>query len=247
MENNLPKTWRTGERTLRFSFGEVISSEVNKAVHAFSKFLISNWGHYIEEIVPSYHTVTVFFYNSSILDGFNIEKLLENWKSHKIDSILTSTRQITIPVCYEEPYCEDLARIERLIGRAKDEIIQLHSQKVYTVYMIGFLPGFPYLGDLDPKLFVPRLDKPRLKVPKGTIGIGGNQTGIYPIESPGGWNIIGRTPLELFSLKQRSIFTLKAGDRLKFSPVTNEEYEQIEWEMKNDWHTIDRFIKEVDI
>lgn len=247
MENNLPEVWRTGERTLRFSFGEVISAEIYKSVHTFTEFLNANWKHFIEEIVPSYHTVTVFFYKSSILDKLNMEKLLAKWRSYKIDSIISSARQVTIPVCYEEPYCEDLTRMQRLIGRAKDEIIHLHSQKIYTVYMIGFLPGFPYLGDLDPKLFVPRLDKPRLKVPKGTIGIGGNQTGIYPIESPGGWNIIGRTPLEIFSIKRSNPFSLKAGDRLKFTPVTNAEYEEIEREMKNDWHTIDGFIEEVDI
>ncbi|WP_186321295.1 5-oxoprolinase subunit PxpB [Bacillus sp. FJAT-22090] len=247
MKNNLPLVWRTGERTLRFNFGEVISLEIYKAVHSFTKLLNSEWQQFIEEVVPSYHTITVFFYKSAILDTLNIEALLEKWENYKEDSVLSSARQVTIPVCYEEPYCEDITRIERLIGKTKDEIVQLHSQKIYTVYMIGFLPGFPYLGDLDSELFVPRLDKPRLKVPKGTIGIGGNQTGIYPIESPGGWNIIGRTPLEIFSLKRDNPFTLKPGDRLKFSPVTNAEFEKIECEMKNNWHAIDRFIEEVNI
>lgn len=247
MENNLPEVWRTGERTLRFSFGEVISEEVYNTVHRFTEFLNANWEHFIEEIVPSYHTVTVFFYKSSILDKLNIEGLLVQWRNYKIDSIISSVRQVTIPVCYEEPYCEDLARIERSIGLKKNEIIHLHTKKIYTVYMIGFLPGFPYLGDLDSKLFVPRLDKPRLKVPKGAVGIGGNQTGIYPIESPGGWNIIGRTPIEIFSLKRSNPFSLKAGDRLKFTSVTKEEYEKIEKEMKHDWQIIDRFIEEVDI
>ncbi|WP_391207947.1 5-oxoprolinase subunit PxpB [Psychrobacillus sp. L4] len=247
MKNNMPEVWRTGERTLRFSFGEVISSEVYQSVHSFSDFLISEWNHYLEEVVPSYHTVTAFFKKSSILDTIRIEEVLEKWKSYKRDSTHSITRKITIPVCYEEPYSEDMERIGQIIGRSKEEIIYLHSEKIYTVYMIGFLPGFPYLGDLNPKLFVPRLDKPRVKVPRGAVGIGGSQTGIYPIESPGGWNIIGRTPLEIFSLERENPFSLKAGDLLKFSSVSKEEYQSIEWEMKNDSSANHRFIKEVDI
>lgn len=245
MKNNFPIVWRTGDRTLRFSFGEVISSEVYQSVYSFSNFLKQAWANYIEEVVPSYHTVTVFFYKSCFLDSLDIDGLLETWGKKEIDKIQSSTRVVTIPVCYNMPYCDDMERVEKLIGRSKEEIIHLHSKTIYTVYMIGFLPGFPYLGDLERELFVPRLDKPRLKVPKGAIGIGGNQTGIYPIESPGGWNIIGRTPLEIFSVKRENPFLLKAGDRLMFSPINSKEFLEIEQEMKTNWKAIDQFVKEV--
>ncbi|WP_313892648.1 5-oxoprolinase subunit PxpB [Psychrobacillus sp.] len=247
MKNNLPQVWRTGERTLRYSFGEGISRDIYQSVHSFSDFILSELGYFIEEVVPSYHTVTVFFHKSSTLDTLKIDELLEKWEVLELDNRLFSTRQITIPVCYESPYCEDITRIECITGLSQDEIIHLHSNKIYTIYMIGFLPGFPYLGDLDPALFVPRLEKPRVKVPKGTIGIGGSQTGIYPIESPGGWNIIGRTPLDIFSLQRENPFLLKAGDQLKFASIGHKDFKEIEDEMKNDRDAVYRFIAEVGV
>ena len=111
---------------------------------------------------------------------------------------------------------------------ALEEIIDLHTSKEYIVYTMGFSPGFPYLGGLDSKLDVPRLKKPRIKVEKGSVGITGNQTGIYPIESPGGWNIIGRTPLELFNSTSDFPSLLKPGDKVKFFEITTlDEFDQI--------------------
>ena len=133
--------------------------------------------------------------------------------------------------------------MERIIDRTKltrNEIIELHTGTSYTVHMIGFLPGFPYLSGLSEALHVPRLDHPRLLVPKGAVGIGGSQTGIYPLASPGGWNLIGRTPLDLYNPERAEPFLVRAGDHLLFQSITVEAF----YELKNNPGMIKQFVKE---
>ena len=132
---------------------------------------------------------------------------------------------VEIPVCYGGSYGEDLKDVAAHAGLTEEEVIKLHSSVDYNIYMLGFLPGFPYLGGLDPKLFTPRLDNPRTKIPEGSVGIGGEQTGIYPLESPGGWRLIGRTPLKLYDPDREQPFLYQAGDYIRFVPITAEEYE----------------------
>ena len=132
---------------------------------------------------------------------------------------------VEIPVCYGGSYGEDLKDVAAHAGLTEEEVIKLHSSVDYNIYMLGFLPGFPYLGGLDPKLFTPRLDNPRTKIPEGSVGIGGEQTGIYPLESPGGWRLIGRTPLRPSDPAREQPFLYQAGDYIRFVPITAEEYE----------------------
>lgn len=245
MNRDKPKFFRTGERTLRFSFQEAISHEILSNVHSFAEMISLEWSHYIEEIVPSYHTVTVFFYTSSTLEKANIEELLIKWQQQKQMDKNKSTRLVHIPVCYEESFSIDIDRITSINKLSKEEIIKLHTQTLYTVYMVGFLPGFPYLGDLNKDICVSRLDKPRAFVPKGSVGIGGSQTGIYPIDSPGGWNIIGRTPLEIYSVNRKSPFLLKARDLLQFYPISLNDYKELEIELEKDPEAIYRFVEEL--
>lgn len=129
-------------------------------------------------------------------------------------------RLVEVPVCYEGDMAPDLDEVARRAGMSADEVVQLHASVEYVVQVVGFLPGFPYLGGLDARLATPRRDTPRRRVPAGSVGIGGVHTGIYPIESPGGWNIIGRTGVELFAPSRTPAALLAVGDRVRFRPVS---------------------------
>ena len=136
-------------------------------------------------------------------------------------------RLVEIPVCYGGDFGEDLGFVAAHGGLTEEEVIRIHSGRDYRIYMLGFLPGFPYLGGLDSRLFTPRLSTPRVKIPAGSVGIGGEQTGIYPLESPGGWQLIGRTPLTLFSPERGGALPYGPGDRIRFVPISPQEYARI--------------------
>lgn len=136
-------------------------------------------------------------------------------------------RQWIIPVCYDDVFGIDLESLSLEKKMLKSEIIKLHSEAVYTTYFIGFLPGFLYLGGLDKQLHAPRKSTPRLQIEKGAVAIGGNQTGIYPMTSPGGWNIIGNTPVSLFDVHKNPPCFVSPGDKIKFKPVSISEYNDI--------------------
>ncbi len=134
---------------------------------------------------------------------------------------------IEIQVCYGKAYGPDIENVARINHITIDEVIKIHSESEYLIYMVGFTPGFPFLGGLSEKLFTPRLETPRLKVPKGSVGIANNQAGVYPIESPGGWQLIGKTPLNLFDPNRSNPLLYQAGDKIKFKPITEREFEEI--------------------
>ncbi|TVY09223.1 5-oxoprolinase subunit PxpB [Paenibacillus cremeus] len=135
-------------------------------------------------------------------------------------------RVVQIPVCYGGEFGVDLEHVAEINGLSTDEVIQIHSSGEYLVYMLGFAPGFPYLGGMDKRISAPRKQTPRLAIPPGTVGIAGEQTGIYPIETPGGWQLIGRTPLALFLPDKQPPTLLEAGDIIRFYPITRKEYDQ---------------------
>ena len=164
---------------------------------------------------------------------FALEKLRE-WKdkANRQPLIIRGARQVGKTwlmkefgrTCFEKVAYVNFDSNTRMQQVFEGEI-SLHSSVDYNIYMLGFLPGFPYLGGLDPKLFTPRLDNPRTRIPEGSVGIGGEQTGIYPLESPGGWRLIGRTPLKLYDPDREQPFLYQAGDYIRFVPITAEEYE----------------------
>ena len=139
------------------------------------------------------------------------------------DTAAGEGRLVTIPVCYGGDFGPDLPFVAQHAGLTEEEVIALHAGREYQIYMLGFLPGFPYLGGLDERLFTPRLGTPRTAIPAGAVGIGGEQTGIYPIASPGGWQLIGRTPLKLFDPASGTL-PYAAGDRIRFTPITAAEF-----------------------
>jgi inhibitor of KinA len=181
----------------------------------------------LRELVPAYHTLTVY-YDPFIVNGsFPFEKV----KNH-LEAILTSlntttvtnNRYIEIPVCYESDFSPDLYDLAITNNLTVEEVVQLHSSVIYHVMFIGFSPGFPFLMGLDKRLHFPRKTLPRLKVHQGSVGIAGKQTGIYSLDSPGGWQIIGRTPIKLFNIMSETPTLLRAGDKVKFNPISLEEF-----------------------
>jgi KipI family sensor histidine kinase inhibitor len=134
---------------------------------------------------------------------------------------------VKIPVCYGGEFGPDIETVAKNAALPVETVIDLHSQPEYLIYMIGFTPGFPFLGGLNEKLFTPRLKTPRMVVPKGSVGIANNQTGMYSIDSPGGWQIIGRTPLTLFAPDREKPFLYQAGDKIKFTPISPAQFSQL--------------------
>lgn len=161
---------------------------------------------------------------NNIYDEISILKM----EYETMNSLNKSTfRRWNIPVCYDDVFGIDLDAISRQNNISKSDIIRLHSVSIYTVYFIGFLPGFLYLGGLKNELHIPRKSTPRLAVKKGAVAIGGNQTGVYPNASPGGWNIIGNTPIDFFDVNSNPPCFAKAGDQIQFYPITINEYDDI--------------------
>jgi inhibitor of KinA len=178
----------------------------------------------VVDIVPSATAVTVF-YDLARIQGF--AELCAALKMHaaRIKPLKRKAiRTLTIPVCYGGEHGVDLVEVATQAGLSEAAVIALHAQTTYLVHAVGFMPGFPYLGGLAKKLHTPRRAQPRAQVPAGSVGIGGEQTGVYPLVSPGGWNLIGRTPLKLFQPGEAPPILLRVGDRVKFKPITPEEF-----------------------
>jgi inhibitor of KinA len=207
------------------------------AVQKASQFLNQNPFIGFRELVPAYHTITIY-YDPVVLkngsDPFQTVKLeLESLLASISTNVVVKKRYVEIPVCYEGDFALDINELADANNLTVKEVVQLHTNTVYDVTFIGFAPGFPFLSGLDSRLYFPRKKSPRLKVEQGSVGIAGNQTGIYPLDSPGGWQIIGRTPINLFNVESETPTLLKAGDQVKFYPITQKEYwcwEESIWE-----------------
>jgi inhibitor of KinA len=189
----------------------------------------------VSELVPAYTTITLFFDPVRVVDaGAPIDDIV-GWLIPKIQDALRGSRKrkrtkasaslVEIPVCYDKEFGFDLDEVARHNKISPDEVSQLHTGANYRVHCLGFTPGFAFLSGLDPKLATPRRDTPRTEVPAGAVAIGGMQTGVYPVRSPGGWNIIGRTPWRMFDVKRDPPALLQAGDRVRFRAITREEFD----------------------
>jgi len=180
----------------------------------------------IEEAIPTYTTLLVFY--DPLITSY--KELLNNIM--KLEEEMTATdmaqlETVYIPVLYGDDMGPDLEKVAKLNNMSVDEVISIHTSGEYLIYMLGFTPGFPYLGGMSEKIATPRLEVPREKITAGSVGIAGNQTGIYPIDSPGGWQLIGRTPLKLFDPLRKPAVLLKAGQYIKFEAIDEKEYYRI--------------------
>ena len=204
--------------------GDSISEQTGAQVAALREAIAAAHISGVEETIPAYASLLVK-YDPFLTDYAALCEALRRLEKTLSASTVQSGRIVEIPVCYGGAYGEDLPFVAQHAGLSEQEVIALHTARPYRIYMLGFLPGFPYLGGLDERLHTPRLPTPRTKIPAGSVGIGGKQTGIYPMESPGGWQLIGRTPLTLFAPGESLPYA--AGDSIRFVPVDKAEFARI--------------------
>jgi inhibitor of KinA len=224
-----------GDSALLLDFGNAIDENLNELVvsvyHQLRKHPLPG----MVEAVPAYSSIALYYHPGAVKKQGNgqstafesmsqaIRQLLEKERGHS----LKEGKILTIPVCYDPDFAPDLKWITRRNKISENEIIRIHTAATYRVYMIGFLPGFPYMGVLDEQIASPRKSSP-VMVEEGSVGIAGNQTGIYPFQSPGGWQIIGRTPLKLFDVSvKNNPALLQTGDLVQFTSITRDEFENI--------------------
>lgn len=220
-----------GDLALNVEFAEEISPAVNAQIRAFTAALEAANLPGIVEYVPTYRSVTVHYRPEAILYG-ELKAQLTALLSDLTAEGTAPAEVIELPVCYGGEMGPDLSFVARHSGLAEDEVIRIHSSAEYLVYMLGFTPGFPYLGGMDERIATPRLEKPRTRIPAGSVGIAGAQTGAYPLESPGGWQLIGRTPVRLYDPQREQPILLRAGQFVKFTPIGERDYREIEAEVK---------------
>ncbi len=212
-----PKIVALGDSAILVRLGDEIDIKTNQHVHALANLLATSSISGIIETVPAYATLLVH-YDPLILSFAQIKDHLRAKISQAEVTTSRPPRRVEVPVRYGGESGPDLESVASHCGLQVEDVIRIHSEKIYTVYMMGFTPGYPYMGKLDDALVMPRLDTPRTRVPAGTVAIAGSQTGIYSVESPGGWNLIGWTPLKLFDLESDSPFLFSPGDEVKFIP-----------------------------
>ena len=217
-----------GDSAVTILLGNEISPAVNRLVFAAFSALQRDLVSGVREIVPTYGTLCVH-YDPERIGYSQLCAWIRSVSDADGGGVRSQGKLIRIPVCYGGEYGPDLVHVAEHAGLSPEDVIRRHSQREYLVYMLGFLPGFAYLGEMDERIACPRLAAPRTHIQAGSVGIAGQQTGIYPLSSPGGWHLIGRTPETLFSLKEKEAsFLLSAGDRVCFFPITPEEYRERE-------------------
>lgn len=229
---------RFSERSILVEWPQEIDEYIFKDVLLFKNSLLNLDDKLILQINTAYNSLLIIYQYT--IDNFNDEIL--TLKLHYINRKVVKksiTTLFKIPVCYDEEFGLDLIAVSEEKKMPIPEIIKRHSQPVYTVFFIGFLPGFLYLGGLDERLHFPRKKSPRLQIQKGAVAIGGSQTGIYPDESPGGWNVIGNSPVELFLPKKKEPCFAKAGDKIQFVPVSKTVYDSIVLQIKQGKYIIE--------
>ncbi len=224
MEYDSPKILCCGDQAVSVEFGDSIDPRINRKVLDLFERLRALPVPGITDLIPSYRSLLIQ-YEPLILSTEKLETFLRQLLPGLGEVISPLGRIVTIPVHYGGSFGPDLPEVAEYHGMTPSEVIALHSAVTYQVYMIGFTPGFPFLGGLDPRLHTPRKKTPREKVPAGSVGLADQQTGIYSLDSPGGWRLIGRTPVKLFDLSREEALLLRAGDRVLFQPITEKEFD----------------------
>jgi len=226
-----------GEDGVLVNFEQHITPEVNNKVNNLAAILEKH--DFIKCLIPAYCSLTITF-DPDKTSFTELKKIIEEINLSK-NKQQTNGRKLTIPVCYADEFGLDLMALSVELKLSKEAFIEIHTAVAYTVYMIGFLPGFPYLGRTDARITCSRKAQPRKRVEAGSVGLAGNQTGIYPFDSPGGWQLIGRTPLPIFQTRQQEDFLFRAGDEVKFKSISLEAYEGIQQQLAHktfNWESV---------
>ena len=206
-----------GDRALVVEFGDRVDRELSKRVLHLDAIIRSNPPAGIVETVPTFRSLAVY-YNALVTSRAELQRAIEPLLDSG-DNPRAGARLWHVPVCYEGEFAPDLAQVARLTGLMPNDVVALHSGTRFHVYMLGFLPAFPYMGDLPPQLALPRRADPRLRVPAGSISIATSLTAIYPYESPGGWHLIGATPIRMFDPERPKPALFAPGDAVRFQPI----------------------------
>lgn len=228
---------QNGDTAITVCFENEISKEVNGFVTSFTCAVEQKGIKGVIELIPAFNSVTVL-YDSTVTSAGTLKIKLERIIKKLGNSQQSSAVLYKIPVCYEEEFSPDMKNVEAHTGLSREEIIKIHSSTDYLIYMLGFLPGFAYLGEMDKRLATPRLDSPRVEISRGAVGIGGEQTGIYPVASPGGWQLIGRTPVLVYDRERENPILYKSGDYIRFVPISRNEYFEIEKAVQSGTYTV---------
>ena len=213
-----------GDSALLIEFQQTIDSRINARAIALAEKLRRRCGTAVRDAVVGYATLTVYF-DPLVVDGAWMEAEARDAAAVMDDIQVAGGSEIDVPVCYGGEFGPDIADVAAFGGCSEQEVIALHVATPYRVYMVGFVPGFAYMAAVDQRIAAPRRAAPRAAVPCGAVAIAGGQTGIYPAVTPGGWNIIGRTPLKPYDPERRTPFLLQPGDTVKFRSVSRDEYE----------------------
>jgi KipI family sensor histidine kinase inhibitor len=211
------------DQSLLVYFGRQITLDANQRVRRLLYLLESKPIEGVRNLHPAYCSLLVKFDALKLSHG-RLETILRHYLDRLEAVSLPEPRHLEIPVCYGGEFGPDLDDVATLHTMTPDKIIKLHSSVTYVVYFLGFVPGYPYLGELPPALATPRLATPRQRVPPGSIAIGGNQTGVYPLATPGGWRLIGRTPVAMFRPDRHNMSLLAIGDRVRFVPISSAKF-----------------------
>ena len=217
------------DQSLLITFGSEISLDAHQQVMKLLRLLQSEPVSGVRNLHPAYCSLLVKFDGLRISHD-KVEAILGQYLARLKDVKLPEPRQVEIPVCYGGEYGPDLADVCALHGISPAQAIELHSSATYLVYFLGFVPGFAYLGGLPERLVTSRLAAPRRKVPAGSVGVAGNQTGVYPFATPGGWRLVGRTPVAMFRADREELSLLSIGDRVRFAPISPERFAALEKE-----------------
>jgi inhibitor of KinA len=221
----------SGDRALLAEYGEGIDPAVNDKVRAMTLLLKKKLPAGVEAVVPAYRSLSLL-YDPLVTNPARLTEILHAMEADFCEAEVADPKVVPIPVCYGREFGPDIGVVAEHTSLNEDDIIAIHTAVDYPIYMVGFTPGFCYLGGLDPRLRTPRRKTPRTNLPAGSVGIAESQTGMYPVESPGGWQIIGQTPLRLFAPARGNPFLYEAGDRIRFVPIAEAEFHRLrekEW------------------
>ncbi|MCG8565782.1 MAG: 5-oxoprolinase subunit PxpB [Desulfobacterales bacterium] len=215
-----------GDKALLVEMGEGIDVDVNARVHALASLLTQYAPKGLETVVPTYRALMIN-YDPLVLAPAELEKAVLDLSGSLETVDAAAGKVVEIPVCYGGEFGPDMETVMATSGLSMDEVVKRHTAPEYLIYMVGFTPGFPFLGGMDESLSTPRLENPRTLVPEGSVGIANSQTGIYPVASPGGWQLIGKTPLKLFAPHRESPFLYQAGARIRFVAIDEGRFQEI--------------------